>query len=437
MYDVFDSRFLIAMRGLSLMVFYTTGIICVLLTGCKNRWVQIATFLVFLYWPGNIRQSASTMLEYPSMLLGLIAICCVWFGSTRGRRMWLIIGGFVFALGMNVKLSCIQMLVPILLILVYSAAATSRRWIGAESARNVALFGLASGTAFLIVYWALPQHVLLSSLYNHGRAGLSESQDGHPIVISLYRIIVCIVGLIGIWLGLSNKNILGSLSGIGLLAGAATIHAIVRPWWYYYEFHFTIPLSILFGVSLEILLKRCFQSDGVQLGRCKNVLRLSLLGATVALIFGLLFPAVVAEYEMLRESPGIAMDPRLETISRYQNKTHWVYSENQPLIHLARMDVPPEFVVMVLKRWWTAEMTEAKRVSLLEKYRPEQLILTRDGAQRYPPLREFLDRDYIKVGVWEGEEHYVANALNPIPIGNLWSNPLAADLLQQLGLTRD
>ena len=77
---------------------------------------------------------------------------------------------------------------------------------------------------------------------------------------------------------------------------------------------------------------------------------------------------------------------------QYASRTHWVYA--QPVIYPfhAGLPVPPEIAVVMLKRYWSGQITPKEIVDVCRRYKPEQLILYRSrvGSE----WKEFLNAGY-------------------------------------------
>ena len=74
------------------------------------------------------------------------------------------------------------------------------------------------------------------------------------------------------------------------------------------------------------------------------------------------------------------------------------------------MVMPPELVVVPQKRVRTGRMTEAQLVGLLQRYRPEQMVVC--GRELHGPLfAEFVGSGYRRESAAEGREYFVRSDL--------------------------
>jgi hypothetical protein len=99
-----------------------------------------------------------------------------------------------------------------------------------------------------------------------------------------------------------------------------------------------------------------------------------------------------ATVQDLRQRPSVDADPVVAKMKVYANRTHWVYSQIEIYPFHARLPVPPELTVVVLKRFWSGQITVKEIVETCRRYQPEQVLLdrTKIGSE----WKEFLS-DYF------------------------------------------
>ena len=156
-------------------------------------------------------------------------------------------------------------------------------------------------------------------------------------------------GLIWCWLKRSQWGVFP----VALLVGSYVAHRLHRPFWFYYYLHLAVPLAWLTAVGL---------------------------------VKG-------AEWVVAR-----------------RGETRWFYTDRPTLAFAARMVMPPELVVVPQKRVRTGRMTEAQLVGLLQRYRPEQMVVC--GRELHGPLfAEFVASGYRRESAAEGREYFVRSDL--------------------------
>jgi hypothetical protein len=97
----------------------------------------------------------------------------------------------------------------------------------------------------------------------------------------------------------------------------------------------------------------------------------------------------------IRLCPRASESPLVEKMKQYAPGTRWVYA--QPVIYpfQAGLPVPPEIAVVMLKRYWSGQITPKEIVDVCRRYQPEQLLLYR--ARSSGEWKELLAADYRPV----------------------------------------
>lgn len=97
----------------------------------------------------------------------------------------------------------------------------------------------------------------------------------------------------------------------------------------------------------------------------------------------------------MRQAPRASDSVVLAKMKQYAGRTRWVYV--QPVIYPfhAGLAVPPELAVVMLKRYWSGQITPEQIVETCRRYKPEQLLLYRSrvGSE----WKELLKADYQTV----------------------------------------
>lgn len=119
-------------------------------------------------------------------------------------------------------------------------------------------------------------------------------------------------------------------------------------------------------------------------------------------------------------SGGSAMAPEtarlLTCIAAYKKDTHWLLTDRPMFAFRSGLLVPPEFAVLSLKRLKTGEVTEIDLIAGVERYRPEQVLISRFA---FPALEQSLAAEYILlVDVEGGEQLYIHETLADDPVAS-------------------
>ena len=110
----------------------------------------------------------------------------------------------------------------------------------------------------------------------------------------------------------------------------------------------------------------------------------------------------------LRQRPTVSSSVIVAKMKQYAEHTRWAYAD--PVIYPfhAQVRVPPELAIVMLKRFWSGQITTEAIVESCKRYRAEQLVLP-----AVPPAewRELLASEYIPACAEKGWVLYVAKSI--------------------------
>ena len=97
--------------------------------------------------------------------------------------------------------------------------------------------------------------------------------------------------------------------------------------------------------------------------------------------------------EEIRGVRRVDTDPLVAAMKAAAPRTQWVYTRATMYAFHAKLRVIPELAVMPRKRFWSGEITNPEILALLERYKPEQLLL--DGQDMADPeMSRFVHEHY-------------------------------------------
>jgi hypothetical protein len=234
--------------------------------------------------------------------------------------------------------------------------------------------------AFLLHFqqsWA--SHFAAAKSFEYG----SASQHPFEWSLLLKNWDVTVPALVGLAvLVLRTRTLSFSLLPLAWLALTFLVFGIHKPWWPYYYLHTAIPLCWCAGIGLAFLCQRWKQRR--------------LLLAIVAL-FGLcavswMGARLYLQVTNLRHSPQIYSTPVIAQMKRFKPFTQWVYADKLIYSYHSGIPMVPSLAVVPIKRMWSGELTNAKMIEELRKYKPGLILLMNDG--REVPFKDLLQADY-------------------------------------------
>jgi 4-amino-4-deoxy-L-arabinose transferase-like glycosyltransferase len=373
-----------------------------LLAGCyalvKKRcgvWPAFVAVLALLAAPQVLELSVSAMLEVPAMAVGLWALWPVyqWADSAKGRRpSWLIASGLFLAVALQIKLTaaifapalCAEIVLATTGLGVQAAKERARDlllWCGSAAA-GFALLGLVFGsgyhTAWASHFSARAHGAVSATGYSFDPALLLDHLDGLAGA--------CAACVLGAWTaGLRRIRFPGAL-----FLTVAAIHFVHRPWWPYYYLHFAIPMAWLTGYAVFEMSRLPFQTNAKRVWWGTIGLIAALVSAATFLALVLLAGGdrLVSEVRRIRGQPRIENSRLIAAMREHAARARWVYVCSTIYAFHARLPVPPELAVVVKKRFWSGQISDAEILEIIRRYAPEQIVVNGEDFLSDDSLRK-------------------------------------------------
>ena len=396
---ILTARMVAAAFGLTLFVVFFE-----LVRQRSGLWPAILATALLLTSPVVLLLSVSVMLEAPAFAMALLSALLSFQWCRRQHWGWLLASGAVMGIALQIKLTAV-LVAPAMLV---DIALT--RWFPRNprrlraTAQDIARWGASAVLIFLAIGMLWARGSLQSSFRSHfverGAAGYGSPEDYVlPASCFLRHADGLAAAAIGLVLLVQRKRWReGAFPAVFLLTVSA-IHAVHRPWWDYYYLHFAIPLAWLAGIALKEMISAasaCLATP-VRLNRARTWTGLALL-ALAALLLARPERRLEATMEYLRHEPAVASSRIVATMRQYANRTHWAYADRVIYPFHARVLVPPELAVIMFKRFWSGQITDAGIVAICKRYYTEQLILSGTPP---PEWTELLASQYSS-GVYRG-----------------------------------
>ncbi len=94
----------------------------------------------------------------------------------------------------------------------------------------------------------------------------------------------------------------------------------------------------------------------------------------------------------IRRSPQTYTSLFLQEIARRRLDTKWFYSDEPIYSFHAQIPMPPDLAVVMLKRFWSGEISDEQITADLLEYKPGLILLRNNSVQR--PFHALLDSEY-------------------------------------------
>ena len=171
------------------------------------------------------------------------------------------------------------------------------------------------------------------------------------------------------------------------------VFGIHKPWWNYYYIHTAIPLCWCAAIGLEAMIRNCVSR------RRAPPWAVFVLFAAGALSWmgGRLYLQITTA----RATPRIFSSLVFTQINRFKPDTTWFYASDPIYSFHAGIPMPPDLAVVMLKRLWSGEMTNAKIAAEMSEIQPGLVLLPNDSR---PVPFQGLIRSQYKL-VYEDHRH--------------------------------
>jgi 4-amino-4-deoxy-L-arabinose transferase-like glycosyltransferase len=381
----------------------------------SDVWAALLATFLLLASPIVLQLAVSIMLEVPAFATALLSALLLFRWTKRPHWSWLIGSGAIMGVALQTKLTSVligpAMLVEIALTQ-WSSQKTS--WI-----RATVLDMLKWGSGVVVVFLAIgliwaggslrssfESHFVERFVSGHGRPEdyvfsfslLGNHWDG---------IAAAVIGLV---LLPRRKRWRECAFPVVLLLTAASIHAFHRPWWNYYYLHLAIPVAWLAGLGVAEIISAviAFLSKASVGGRAARTRKGLALCTVAALLLARPEKRLEGNIKDLRRQPPVASSIIIAKMRQYAERTHWAYAD--PVIYPfhAQITVPPELAIVMLKRFWSGQITIEAIVDACYHRHVEQLVLPAvPGAE----WKDLLNREYTWVCTEGGWSLYVSKSI--------------------------
>ena len=382
----------------------------------SNRLAGVAAVGLLASASGFLKLSVSVMLEVPAFALGLASVWAWVRWQKDGRRRWLVVSGVLFGSALQVKFT-VAMLLPALAV-DFAVWAWRRRQLGKKGTSGTrrggrsGVFGeagawwepaavwLGSAAAVFVgvmLLWYQPGtwKVFWASHFSANTRASAEVAKAifHPTALEedLALLVPAAAGL-GL-LGWKRRREL--LFPAALLVTALAVHWQHQPFWPYYRLHFWIPLAWLGGAGLvegfrELWRRFPPQTWPSRLGFAGGWLVWSLAASTALTLAP---EKTWFELRQLRLCPLANDQAHVAALRSQAAGVRWVFTIDKLAAFWAGLPIPPELAVIPAKRRWSGHLQPAEVKEVLERYRPELILLPEPLAKSWG-LGDYLKSHY-------------------------------------------
>jgi uncharacterized membrane protein len=338
--------------------------------------------------------SVSVMIGLPAIAFAMFALLALLMWHHRNHDIWLVLSAVALGISVLTKLFT-GFLAPIFLTgILIDQKARQRKTISKHIPMRPALIWSLVFTSFVIgvgLIFVGPSNIN-QLMETHLAARYSDTfTSGDYTIIrflqeSLPILYLAIIGSIFIVL---ERNWL-SLYLVAWAAAAFLLLTIQVPVWYHHQLLITIPCAMLAGIAIG---QAVYSIASIH--RSRNFFTLRSLLSIVAIIgfgFALIIriPMTISDFSQ----PDGLLDREklfLTRMTNHASETQWVVTDMPMYAFWFGAPVPPPVAVISAKRLVTGNLTEDDIITVVEKYKPEQVLI---GRFEFPKLSQLLEHEY-------------------------------------------
>lgn len=380
---------------------------------------------LMLLWPKTPELSTSVMMEWPAWCVGLVAAALLPGRNGRWHRGRLALAGAVFAVAVSLKFTVLLL-----------APALAAAWLAALWGRNAGNDSQRAGLAWVagsagmlaagfvsacaVIWMTGPAHDWTVMWASHAGAGMRPEALAHrfdPLALLGNSPGTVLAAALGIAV-LARRGAWGSLLlPVSLLLTAFMVHAFHRPFWYYYELHFGIPLSLLGAAGLAGVFRAYFAAGQAAPATGRGPEAWMLLGTlSLAMILAKELPRHWSEVRTLTWTAKAQESALVSAAGRYAARSSWAYAQTSELFYHVGVPQPPELVVVPAKRFWNGSLDEDRIVNLVRERDCEMLLLREERELKHPRWQGLVSQNYLPIYSDRFQTLFVHRRLNPVKV---------------------
>ncbi|MFH1191195.1 MAG: glycosyltransferase family 39 protein [Candidatus Omnitrophota bacterium] len=386
-YKIFGASFY---YGRILVLFFCAFLILAFYLAIKNLHGRIGAFagcLFLMMSLSYLRLSVSIMLGLPALAL---AMASIYYGALYAKsklKYPLILSGIFMALSLQTKFFT----VPLIPIIALGIGRARKLWLAVVFLTYLTI---------TIIFFYPDFHLLIPQLVKPHFTLLNSSNQHLPVIYAmlLQDYDIALLALCGIILSIKKRG-WGFLMPFSWLLLNSAMLLIYKPVWYHYYPLISIPICWLAAISVSSFFSLRASQCWLPKKNTSDIWDVLLRWLTAILLI-LSITLLPSKYHRMRNSlqgeTSIQESQILKLLLKYKPNTRWIFSDIPTFAFSTGMLIPPEIAVTTVKRKFTNEDAGDYFVNILQKYKPEQILIS--SSYGYSPrIISFIRENYIKI----------------------------------------
>jgi 4-amino-4-deoxy-L-arabinose transferase-like glycosyltransferase len=350
--------------------------------------------------PGFLTLGASCMLEVPCVSCSIAAMTVLFLGNRWRWRMNEVLTGVLFGAACEIKLIGAVFL-PVAATIVWlnqrnemEGKPRSRLNSWKRLIPSLFVIGTSMAVSFVVIDWLVEHGAFIkhfqqtwTSHFGGTKSFEYGSPKDHPFdwAILLRDWDASVPALAGIvFCAFQFRKSPMLLLPMGWLIFDLALFSTHTPWWSYYIVHLAPPLCWCAAIGIGEVLK---------LANWRR--RRAAFGLVVVFLAGggwWMGMRLYLQVQNVRHSPQTYGTLALTEIQRFKPFTQFLYADQPIYSFHSGVPMPPDLAVVMLKRLWSGDMTNAKITDELETNKPGLILLANDT--RVMPFQHLLQTEY-------------------------------------------
>ncbi len=400
--------------GRILVLIFSTFLALTFYLTIKNLWGRIGAFAAYVFLilsMSYMRLSVSIMIGLPALTLAMASIYLAALYTKSKLKYQLILSGILMALSLQTKFNTF-LLIPVIAL---GILRVRRLWLATV---------LFTYLAIMAVFFYPDFHLFIPQLVKPHFTLLNSDKTHLPVTyyMLLQDYDIALLALPGIILSVKKMDWHFFAPFSWLLLNSAML-LTYKPVWYHYYPLISIPACWLAAISISKFFSINMLQGWLPKKNTFDALDVLLRWFTAGLII-LSIITLPTKYHRMRSSlqgkTSFQERQILELLLKYKHNTRWIFSDIPSFAFSTGMLIPPEIAVTSVKRELASESAGDYFVRILEKYTPEQILLS-STYEYSPKIISYIQKNYIKI--YDGYEQKTRNYSYPnfdFPISYLW-----------------
>ncbi|MFH1191193.1 MAG: glycosyltransferase family 39 protein [Candidatus Omnitrophota bacterium] len=340
----------------------------------EGRFCAFIAVIFLLLSTGYLLLSVSVMRGIPALSLAMVSILFLTLYRKLYLKRFLILSGIFMALSLQTKLSGF-FLIPIIILEIIQVKRQSLEKHG-QNLSSAFLWLIAMVLAFLsinILFFHLDFQMFVQQLLQPHLNNLPFLKNNFSVLWKMLQddFDIALLALTGIILIIKQRR-RESFFPLIWLAMVTIMLLKHKPIWYSYYPLISIPICWLGAINFAK-----FFSKSNLYTRISRKFYFSLIILPLAIFTIFQLPSKYQRTQKSLLGRSSAQERRvLDVLSKYKKNTRWIFTDRAIFAFYSDIFVPPELVLISIKRILTNKLEPGYLINKLEKYKPELILLT-------------------------------------------------------------